>query len=83
MFVLKLRVTQALVGMCLYEVVECLGCSYTHLTKINAYKRIASHKLEAALDNFIIRSLGLNAVKEIESLIRQAYQDSKEGVWNG
>lgn len=81
MFYMRLQLAKVMTGLSTYEIAVAIGWSMSHLSKVECFQRVASYKLEKALEQFIERSLGREALGYMDELVRLSYKDFKEGVW--
>lgn len=80
MFFMRLQLAKVMTGLSTREIAIAIGYSMSHVAKIEAFQRVASYKLEKALEQFIERSLGREDLGYMDELIRIAYQDTKAGA---
>lgn len=81
MFFIRLQLAKVMTGLSTHEIAVAIGYSMSHLSKVEAFQRVPSYKLEKALEQFIERSLGREALGYMDELIRLSYKDFKEGTW--
>lgn len=82
MFYFRLQLAKVMTGLSSYEISFAMGYSISYLSKIESFQLVPSYKVEKALERFIERSLGREALAYMDKLIKLAYEDKKAGTEN-
>lgn len=82
MFYFRLQLAKVMTGLSSYEISFAMGYSISYVSKIESFQLVPSYKVEKALEQFIERSLGREALAYMDKLIKLAYEDKKAGTEN-